>query len=88
MKLTVRFVLGEVSLPISNLLDMTQGSILELDTKTDQPFKLRINDRLLAEATLVSSQEKVGARISKITSSRERLQKLISAPTLDAKNKS
>ena len=86
MKLTVRFVLGQVSLPIGHLLDMTQGSIIELDTKTDQPFQLRVNDRLIAEANLVSHHEKVGACISKITSSRDRLKKLISTPTLDTKS--
>ena len=83
IQLSVRFILGTVSIPIGELLDITQGSIIELETKTNQPQELWVNERPIAEAKIVCVNERIAGRISNIISSRERLQKLISTSPLD-----
>ena len=56
MPVTARFVLGECSMEIDEILRLGQGSMLELDTKVEDNMKLYINDEEIAKA--ISSTEK------------------------------
>lgn len=53
VKLDVRAVLGRSRIPISELLDLTKGSVIELDRRVGEPVDLMINDRLVARGDLV-----------------------------------
>ena len=53
VKLEVRVVLGRNRLPISELLDLTKGSVIELDRRVGEPVDLMINDRVVARGDLV-----------------------------------
>lgn len=53
VKLEVRVVLGRNRMPISELLDLTKGSVVELDRRVGETVDLMINDRIVARGDLV-----------------------------------
>ena len=76
MPVTARFVLGECSMEIDEILRLGQGSMLELDTKVGDNMKLYINDEEIAKAKSVSIGDKLGAQIMEISSTEKRLKDL------------
>ena len=76
MPVTARFVLGECSLEIDEILRLGQGSMLELDTKVEDNMKLYINDEEIAKAKSVTVGDKLGAQIMAISSTEKRLKDL------------
>lgn len=56
VKLEVKVVLGRNRMPISELLKLTRGSVIELDRRVGEPVDLMINDRLVARGDLVRVQ--------------------------------
>lgn len=54
--LDVRVVLGRNRMPISELLNLTKGSVIELDRRVGEPVDLMINDRMVARGDLVRVQ--------------------------------
>lgn len=53
VQLDVRVVLGRSRMPISDLLELTRGSVIELDRKVGDPVDIMINDRMVARGDLV-----------------------------------
>lgn len=53
VKLDVRVVLGRSRMSISDLLELTRGSVIELDRKVGDPIDIMINDRMVARGDLV-----------------------------------
>ncbi len=53
VRLDVRVVLGRSRMQISDLLELTKGSVIELDRKVGDPVDITINDRLVARGDLV-----------------------------------
>ena len=53
VNLDVRVVLGRSRMSISDLLDLTRGSVIELDRKVGDPIDIMINDRMVARGDLV-----------------------------------
>jgi len=56
VKLDVRVVLGRSRMPISELLNLTKGSVIELDRRVGEPVDIMINDRMVARGDLVRVQ--------------------------------
>ena len=76
MPVTARFVLGECSMEIDEILRLGQGSMLELDTQVEANMKLYINDEEIAKAKSVTVGDKLGAQIMEISSTEKRLKDL------------
>jgi flagellar motor switch protein FliN/FliY len=57
VKLNVRVVLGTSRMRISELLNLTKGSVIELDRRVGEPVEIMINDRTVARGDLVRVQE-------------------------------
>ena len=57
VKLNVRVVLGTSRMQISDLLDLTKGSVIELDRRVGEPVDVMINDRVVARGDLVKVQD-------------------------------
>ena len=74
MNLTVE--LGRTDLSIRDVLDLGEGSIIELEKLVGEPIDLLVHDKLIARGEVVVIDEHFGVRITDIISSRERLQKL------------
>ena len=53
VKLDVRVVLGRSRMSISDLLELTRGSVIKLDRKVGDPIDIMINDRMVARGDLV-----------------------------------
>lgn len=53
VRLDVRVVLGRSRMPISELLALSKGSVIELDRKVGDPVDIMINDRMVARGDLV-----------------------------------
>lgn len=68
--------LGRTHKRIKEILDLAQGSILELDKLAGEPVDILINGKLLAKGEVVVIDEKFGVRVTEIISPLERVRKL------------
>ena len=59
-------ILGETDIPLKKVLDITKGSIIELDNKTVEPIKLLANGREVARGEVVIIEDNFGLRITDI----------------------
>ncbi|SDG47237.1 FliM/FliN family flagellar motor switch protein [Sulfitobacter delicatus] len=65
--LDVQIVLGQARMPISRLLELTRGSIVELNRKIGAPVDLMVSDRLVARGDLVKvGEDRLGVSLTQI----------------------
>jgi flagellar motor switch protein FliN/FliY len=74
VQLTVE--LGRTKIAIKNLLQLTQGSVVELDGLAGEPMDVLVNGCLIAHGEVVVVNDKFGIRLTDITSPTERIQRL------------
>lgn len=74
VQLTVE--LGRTKLPIKNLLQLAQGSVVELDVVAGEPMDVLVNGCLIAQGEVVVVNEKFGIRLTDIITPSERIRKL------------
>jgi flagellar motor switch protein FliN/FliY len=67
---------GRTKIPIRNLLQLTQGSVVELDRLAGEPLDVLVNGTLIAHGEVVVVNEKYGIRLTDVMSPQERIQKL------------
>ncbi|WP_077001471.1 flagellar motor switch protein FliN [Variovorax sp. KK3] len=68
--------IGRTRITIKNLLQLSQGSVVELDALAGQPLDVLINGYLIAQGEVVVVNEKYGIRLTDIVTPSERMQKL------------
>ena len=68
--------LGRTRITIKNLLQLSQGSVVELDGLAGEPMDIFINGYLIAQGEVVVVNEKFGIRLTDIVTPSERIQKL------------
>ncbi len=65
--LNVQIVLGQTRLPISQLLSLSRGSVVELDKRIGAPVDVVISDRLVARGDLVKvGEDRLGVKLTEI----------------------
>ena len=74
LKVTVE--LGRTQVMIKDLLQMGQGSVLELDKLAGDPLETLVNGKLIAKGEVVVVNEKFGIRLTDIVSPIERIETL------------
>lgn len=74
--LRVTVELGAAKLKVKNVLDLSKGSIVELDKLAGEPVDLLVNGRLMAKGEVVVINENFGVRITEILGPVDRLQNL------------
>jgi len=74
--LTLNVELGRSQLLISELLQLGQGSVIELTKLAGEPMDVFVNHRLVARGEVVVVNEKFGVRLTDIVSPTERIEKL------------
>lgn len=74
VKLTVE--LGRTKLTIKQLLELAQGSVIELEGLAGEPMDILINGYLVAQGEVVVIEDKYGIRITEIITPSERIHKL------------
>lgn len=74
IQLTVE--LGRTKMPIRNLLQLAQGSVVELNELAGEPLDVFVNGCLVAQGEVVVVNEKFGIRLTDIITPSERIKKL------------
>jgi len=74
--LTVTVELGRTKMVIHDLLQLGQGSVVELSKLAGEPLEVFINNKLIAKGEAVVVNEKFGVRLTDIVSPVERIQQL------------
>jgi flagellar motor switch protein FliN/FliY len=73
---TISLEIGHTKINIRNLLQLNQGSVVELDRMAGEPLDVKVNGTLIAHGEVVVVNEKFGVRLTDIISPAERVQKL------------
>ncbi|HEB57569.1 MAG TPA: flagellar motor switch protein FliN, partial [Gammaproteobacteria bacterium] len=73
---TLSMEIGRTELPINSLLQLNQGSVVELDRLAGEPMDVLINGTLIAHGEVVVINEKFGIRLTDVVSPAERVKKL------------
>tara|TARA_Y100001960_G_scaffold196927_1_gene206081 strand:+ start:162 stop:536 length:375 start_codon:yes stop_codon:yes gene_type:complete len=74
--LTVTVELGRSKMLINDLLQLGQGSVIELTKLAGEPLEVLVNQKLVARGEVVVVNEKFGVRLTEIVSPVERVQSL------------
>ncbi len=74
--LRVTVELGRSKMVVSELLNLGQGSVIELNKLAGEPMEILVNDKLVARGEAVVVNEKFGVRLTDIISPKERVQQL------------
>ncbi|MDO9052448.1 MAG: flagellar motor switch protein FliN [Gallionella sp.] len=74
VQLTVE--LGRTKMPIKNLLQLAQGSVVELAGMAGEPLDVMINGFLIAQGEVVVVNDKLGIRLTDVITPSERLRRL------------
>ena len=74
--LQVSVELGRTRKSIKEILELSNGSIVELDRLAGEPVDIKVNGKLLAKGEVVVIDENFGVRITDIVSPEERAQRL------------
>ena len=73
---TLSMEIGRTELPIHSLLQLNQGSVVELDRLAGEPLDVLINGTLIAHGEVVVVNEKFGIRLTDVVSPAERVKNL------------
>ena len=74
VQLTVE--LGRTRIPIKNILQLAQGSVVELETMAGEPMDVLVNGYLIAQGEVVVVNDKFGIRLTDIVTPSERVKRL------------
>ena len=74
--LRVTVELGRSKMVVSELLNLGQGSVVELNKLAGEPMEILVNDKLVARGEAVVVNEKFGVRLTDIISPKERVEQL------------
>jgi flagellar motor switch protein FliN len=77
VQLTVE--LGRTRIPIKNILQLAQGSVVELETLAGEPMDVLVNGYLIAQGEVVVVNDKFGIRLTDIVTPSERVRRLSKA---------
>ncbi|MCP4078399.1 MAG: flagellar motor switch protein FliN [Gammaproteobacteria bacterium] len=73
---TIAMEIGRAKISIRNLLQLNQGSVVELDRLAGEPMDVLVNGTLVAHGEVVVVNEKFGIRLTDVISPAERIKNL------------
>jgi flagellar motor switch protein FliN len=68
--------MGRTKIPIKHILQLAQGSVIELDALAGEPMDVLVNGCLIAQGEVVVVNEKFGIRLTDIVTPSERMRRL------------
>jgi flagellar motor switch protein FliN len=74
--MSVAVYVGSTKMAIRDLLQLAQGSVIELDKLAGEPMDVVVNNKLVARGEVVVVNEKFGIRLTDVVSAVERVQQL------------
>lgn len=76
VSVTLSLEVGRARVPIRSLLQLNQGSVVELERAAGEPLDVYANGTLIAHGEVVVVNEKFGIRLTDVVSPAERIRKL------------
>jgi flagellar motor switch protein FliN/FliY len=73
---TLSLVVGRNRIPIRNLLQLNQGSVVELERGAGEPLDVYVNGTLIAHGEVVTINDRFGVRLTDVVSPSERIRRL------------
>ena len=73
---SISMEVGRTEIPIRNLLQLNQGSVVELDRLAGEPLDVLVIGTLIAHGEVVMVNDKFGIRLTDVVSHSERIQRL------------
>lgn len=73
---TISMEIGRTNINIKNLLQLNQGSVVELDRFAGEPLDVLVNGMLIAHGEVVVVNDKFGIRLTDVISPSERVRRL------------
>lgn len=70
--INVTIEIGRVQLPIRQIMELQEGSVIELERSLDEPLDILVNGQLVAHGVVVLLRDRFGIQITDIISPRER----------------
>ncbi|MFN7550781.1 MAG: flagellar motor switch protein FliN [Pseudomonadota bacterium] len=67
---------GRARIPIRNLLQLNQGSVIELERAAGEPLDIYVNGTLIAQGEVVVVNDRFGVRLTDVISPAERIKRL------------
>ncbi|GAB3735937.1 flagellar motor switch protein FliN [Luteimonas pelagia] len=67
---------GRTRIPIRNLLQLNQGSVVELERAAGEPLDVYVNGTLIAQGEVVVVNDRFGVRLTDVVSPSERIKRL------------
>jgi len=74
--LEVTVELGRTDMIINNMLQLTQGSVVELDKAAGEPVEIYVNNKLLGKGEVIVVNDRFGVRITEIISQADRIKNM------------
>lgn len=74
--MSVSVYIGSTKMAIRDLLQLAQGSVIELDKLAGEPMEVMVNNKLVAKGEVVVVNEKFGIRLTDVVSAAERVKQL------------
>ncbi|WP_369938789.1 flagellar motor switch protein FliN [Xanthomonas medicagonis] len=73
---TLSLEVGRNRIPIRNLLQLNQGSVVELERGAGEPLDVYVNGTLIAHGEVVTINDRFGVRLTDVVSPTERIRRL------------
>ncbi|WP_374013899.1 flagellar motor switch protein FliN [Pseudoxanthomonas koreensis] len=73
---TLSLEVGRTRMPIRNLLQLNQGSVIELERGAGEPLDVYVNGTLIAHGEVVVINDRFGVRLTDVVSPSERIRRL------------
>lgn len=73
---TLSLEVGHARIPIRNLLQLNQGSVVELERAAGEPLDVFVNGTLIAQGEVVVVNDRFGVRLTDVVSPAERIKRL------------
>ncbi|CBA15895.1 flagellar motor switch protein FliN [Xanthomonas albilineans] len=74
--ITLSLEVGRSRIPIRNLLQLNQGSVVELERGAGEPLDVYVNGTLIAHGEVVTINDRFGVRLTDVVSPSERIRRL------------
>jgi flagellar motor switch protein FliN/FliY len=77
LPLLIEVVVGSTTLTLGEILNLSPGSVVELDNLVEEPVDIKVNGKLVAKGEIVVVEEKFGVKITDIVEKEERVKKAL-----------
>ena len=75
--LDVNVEVGKAQMVVNDLLQLGEGSVIELEKMVGEPFDIFANEKQIAKGEIVVINERFGVRVTEILSPKERVENLV-----------